>query len=120
MSDQIDHPRHYNAHKSGVETITLCELLSFNLGNAVKYLMRADHKGKRAEDRAKAAWYLRREAARPRRAWTDMVAWQVAGRIVTHEHPATVLGQLLLLIRDDLATAPALLSLAEMIERGDP
>jgi hypothetical protein len=120
MSDPVSHPHHYNAHASGIEAITLCEMLSFNLGNALKYMMRADHKGKRAEDRAKAAWYLRREAGRPRRAWTDMVAWQVAGRIVAHEHPATALGQLLLLIRDDLATAPALLSLAEMIERGEP
>lgn len=60
----VDHPKHYNSHPSGIEAVDLCELLSFNLGNAVKYLMRADHKGARAEDLKKAAWYLRREAKR--------------------------------------------------------
>lgn len=60
--NEIDHPAHYNAHPSGVEAIDLCELIGFNLGNAVKYLMRADHKGAAERDREKAAWYLRREA----------------------------------------------------------
>lgn len=58
----IDHPTHYNSHPSGVEAIDVCEELPFNLGNAVKYLMRADHKGQRVDDLRKAAWYLRREA----------------------------------------------------------
>lgn len=60
----IDHPAHYNRHPSGVEAIDVCESLPFNLSNAVKYLMRADHKGQRTDDLRKAAWYLRREAQR--------------------------------------------------------
>lgn len=35
--------------------------LGFNLGNAVKYLARAGHKGLRYQDLEKAIWYIRRE-----------------------------------------------------------
>lgn len=58
---KVDHPPHYNAHPSGIEAIDLCERIGFNLGNAVKYLMRADHKGQRHEDLEKARWYLLRQ-----------------------------------------------------------
>lgn len=64
MADNINHPAHYNRHPSGVEAIDLCECLSFNLGNAVKYLMRAPHKGQHADDLRKARWYLMRESRR--------------------------------------------------------
>lgn len=56
--DAVVHPKHYNNHESGVEAIELCRYLSFNMGNALKYLWRADHKGKGQEDRRKAGWYL--------------------------------------------------------------
>jgi hypothetical protein len=32
--------------------------MGFNLGNAIKYIWRADEKGKRIEDLEKAVWYL--------------------------------------------------------------
>ena len=38
--------------------------LGFNLGNAVKYAARAEHKGSDVEDLQKAIWYLTREVAR--------------------------------------------------------
>ena len=63
MSNQVDHPSHYQ-HSSGVEAIDICEHLGFNLGNAYKYLARAGKKGDAATDLRKAAWYLRREADR--------------------------------------------------------
>ncbi len=67
MTDEkIDHPRHYNAHASGVEAITLCEHLGFNLGNAAKYLWREGEKGNALDDLRKAQWYLRREVERVR------------------------------------------------------
>lgn len=40
-TDTINHPAHYNSHPSGVECITVVEHLTFNVGNAVKYLWRA-------------------------------------------------------------------------------
>ena len=65
MTDPIHHPRHYTAHKSGVECIQLTECLGFNVGNAVKYVWRADEKGRPIEDLRKALWYLERELSRP-------------------------------------------------------
>lgn len=61
MSGAVDHPQHYNAHPSGVECIDVVEHMTFNVGNAVKYLWRAGLKGDRLEDLRKAAWYVNRE-----------------------------------------------------------
>ena len=61
MTEKVDHPRHYNLHPSGVEAITVCEHMGFNLGNAMKYIWRADHKGAVIEDLKKARWYVDRE-----------------------------------------------------------
>ena len=61
MTETVNHPAHYNAHPSGVECITVIEHMSFNLGNAMKYLWRADEKGHALEDLKKAAWYVQRE-----------------------------------------------------------
>ena len=64
MTEAVNHPPHYNAHPSGVECITIVEHMSFNVGNAVKYLWRADEKGAALEDLQKAAWYVQRESER--------------------------------------------------------
>lgn len=63
-NDHIDHPAHYNSHPSGVEAIELTEVLGFNLGNALKYIIRHEHKGAALDDLRKARWYVRREADR--------------------------------------------------------
>jgi hypothetical protein len=63
-ADMVNHPPHYNAHPSGVECITVTEWMGFNLGNAVKYIWRADEKGASLEDLRKAQWYLNREIER--------------------------------------------------------
>jgi len=63
--DAVNHPKHYNSHPSGVEAITVCEYMGFNVGNAVKYLWRAGLKSPSAmEDLQKARWYVDREIAR--------------------------------------------------------
>lgn len=64
MSETVDHPRHYTSHPSGVECITIVEHMGFNVGNAIKYLWRADEKGAALVDLQKAAWYVNREIAR--------------------------------------------------------
>lgn len=64
--DPIQRAAHYNSHPSGVEAIDVVEDLPFNLGNAWKYLQRADEKGATLQDLGKALWYIRREAARHR------------------------------------------------------
>lgn len=62
--DLVNHPPHYKV--GGVETIDFIEAkgLGYNLGNVVKYLTRADHKGNKVQDLEKARWYLEREIMR--------------------------------------------------------
>ena len=59
--DTVNHPPHYKV--GGIETIDFIEAkgLNYNLGNVIKYLTRADHKGNKLEDLKKGAWYLLRE-----------------------------------------------------------
>jgi len=63
LTDAVNHPPHYKT--GGIETIDFIEAksLSYNLGNVVKYLTRADHKGNKIEDLKKAQWYLNREVS---------------------------------------------------------
>jgi hypothetical protein len=61
MSDPVNHPQHYVSHPSGVECITVTEHFGFNLGNAIKYVWRADLKADALEDLRKAIWYIDRE-----------------------------------------------------------
>jgi len=61
--DPVNYPPHYTSHPSGVECITVTEHMNFNIGNAVKYLWRADLKNG-MEDLRKAQWYVAREIAR--------------------------------------------------------
>ena len=62
--DLVNHPPHYRAHPSGVECIDIVEHMGFNLGNAIKYIWRADEKGDANQDLEKADWYIRREIER--------------------------------------------------------
>ena len=59
--DPVNRPPHYTT--GGIETIDFIEAkkLGYNLGNVVKYITRADHKGNKLEDLRKAQWYLSRE-----------------------------------------------------------
>jgi hypothetical protein len=61
MNDPVDHPKHYTSHPSGVEAIQITEHMGFCLGNAMKYIWRADLKEDAIEDLRKARWYIDRE-----------------------------------------------------------
>lgn len=64
--NNVDHPRHYTSHPSGVECIEITRHYNFDIGNAIKYLWRAGLKGdagmtqreKEIEDLEKAIWYI--------------------------------------------------------------
>ena len=60
----IHHPPHYT--QAAIEPIDVIEdwKLGFHLGNVIKYLARAEHKGAPLDDLRKAAWYLNREIQR--------------------------------------------------------
>ena len=60
--DPVNSPSHYTW--GPVEVIEITERLGFCLGNVIKYVLRADHKGKPVEDLKKARWYLDREISR--------------------------------------------------------
>lgn len=58
--DPVNKPKHYNA--GSIEIIAFIEdqKLGYHLGNVVKYVTRAPHKGEEIQDLEKAAWYLQR------------------------------------------------------------
>ena len=60
MFDNINRPKHYNQGR--IEPIEVIEdwELGYHLGNVIKYIARAEHKGKLIEDLKKAKWYLDR------------------------------------------------------------
>ena len=61
--DPVNHPSHYTSHPSGIEAIEITRHMSFNLGNAMKYLWRNGLKdGQPAvQDLEKAVWYIQDE-----------------------------------------------------------
>jgi hypothetical protein len=65
-TDQVNHPRHYNSHPSGLECIEVVRHHNFNVGNVIKYLWRAGLKDGEADlkDLKKALWYLQDEILR--------------------------------------------------------
>jgi hypothetical protein len=66
-NDAVNHPKHYTEHPSGVECIQVTEHMNFCLGNAVKYIWRADLKHDAIEDLEKAIWYIQRELDKRRK-----------------------------------------------------
>ena len=66
--DNVNHPPHYTwlKEKCGVEVIDITRHMGFDLGNAIKYILRAGLKTeeglqdreKEIEDLRKAIWYI--------------------------------------------------------------
>jgi Protein of unknwon function (DUF3310) len=74
--DPVNRPEHYTSSlakcatcAAPIECIQVTETMGFVLGNAVKYIWRADLKGG-TEDLKKARWYLDHEIRRRERAAT--------------------------------------------------
>lgn len=69
--NRVSHPSHYTWLKDlcGIEVIDITRHMNFNLGNVIKYTLRAGHKSeegysdaeKALEDLKKAQWYLNDE-----------------------------------------------------------
>lgn len=58
--DMVNSPPHYSwlKEKCGLEVIDITRHLDFDLGNAIKYILRAGRKKDAVEDLKKAIWYL--------------------------------------------------------------
>ena len=63
MSEAVNHPKHYGGKDNPLEVINIINhyKLNFELGNLIKYVLRADNKGNRKQDLQKALWYLQYE-----------------------------------------------------------
>lgn len=71
IEDKVHHPSHYTwlKEKCGIEVLDIARHLNFNLGNCIKYILRAGHKSeegmsnkeKKIEDLKKAVFYLNDE-----------------------------------------------------------
>lgn len=64
MHDPVNHPQHYTSSAAKcsqcqhpIECIDVTRHMGFNVGNAVKYLWRHEHKNG-VEDLKKAVWYI--------------------------------------------------------------
>ena len=60
MTETVNHPAHYNAGRLEVIDVIEDWGLGFHLGNAVKYISRAERKGDLVSDLRKAIWYVQR------------------------------------------------------------
>lgn len=65
MTDNVNHPQHYESQAIVLEPIDFYEKLPFCTGNALKYCFRAGHKEgtSELEDLKKAQWYFYRAVA---------------------------------------------------------
>ncbi len=79
--DPVNKPKHYRQHPSGVECIQITEHMSFTLGNAIKYIWRADLKNG-IEDLEKAKWYLEREIEKRKLASINPTPNQLINRAI--------------------------------------
>lgn len=64
INDPVNYPSHYTF--SRIEVIDAIEewKLCFHLGNAVKYIARAQHKDNELQDLEKAIWYINRRISK--------------------------------------------------------
>lgn len=63
-SNMVENPQHYQGKSFEVIDIINDYSLNFELGNAIKYILRADKKGNKKQDLEKAVWYLKHELSK--------------------------------------------------------
>jgi hypothetical protein len=78
MTDNVNHPSHYNNHPSGVECWDITRHENFNCGAAIEYIWRRKHKGKEIEDLEKAVAHLQDEIKKLRMAAAQKTIAQAA------------------------------------------
>lgn len=65
-NDPVNNPKHYLNHPSGIECIEITRHMTFNIGNAIKYLWRNGQKDQNpaVQDLEKAVFYINDEIKR--------------------------------------------------------
>lgn len=84
MSNNINRPKHYTSHPSGVECIDIIVNFPFGLGCIIKYLWRAGLKNSnsRVEDLQKAMYYMKKAPLY----CVDTVRHDLIQRVLEHEN----------------------------------
>lgn len=59
LEDEVNFPKHYRTHESGIEAIEITRYLIGDLSNAWKYAMRYEDKNTPKKDIQKLCWYLK-------------------------------------------------------------
>lgn len=60
MTDNVNHPSHYERYRASFEPADLTALLPHPLASAIEYILRAPYKGQELEDLQKALWWLKK------------------------------------------------------------
>lgn len=58
LEEEVNKPKHYRTHESGIEAIEITRHLPADLSNAWKYAMRYQDKGTPKKDLKKLVWYM--------------------------------------------------------------
>ncbi len=112
MTDMVNAPQHYRGHASGVECIDITEHMSFNAGNAMKYVYRRNDKWNTLEDIKKARWYMHRHAtykAAPTWVHRRHEGCVNLETVIDHEEPGNVYDFYTALLHNDERSALAAL-----------
>ncbi len=76
-NDPVNHPKHYTSLGAKcicdrpIECIDVTRHLTFNLGNAVKYIWRCHEKSNAIQDLEKSIWYLQDEIVRLKKLYKE-------------------------------------------------
>lgn len=69
--ERVNSPSYYNQGKYEVIDVIEDWRLGFNLGNAIKYIARCEHKENKLQDLKKAKYYIKREIENERKKQDD-------------------------------------------------
>ena len=73
-NDPVNNPKHYTNHPSGIQCIEITRHMTFNVGNAIKYLWRNGQKDQNpaVQDLEKAVFYIQDEIARIKKEYKNV------------------------------------------------
>lgn len=86
--DIVARPKHYNSHPSGVECIEITRHMTFDPGNAFKYVFRAELKSSALVDLDKGRFYLRDAVHHGSQVWVPrgyLKAREALNKVITAE-----------------------------------
>lgn len=69
--EMVNHPDHYTWHPTGIECVEVIEEFPANIAMGMRYLWRAEHKGKKIQDLRKAIQCIEFEIERAERKLKD-------------------------------------------------